>query len=99
MKRTYGKAFDSEYIKMMMKDVKKYPDVIEMYSKFYRGISRGDFEFSSDKNYSIGHKTNYIALGMMTAAALTGIDSCVQLKFHQKREKLCWKKNSVGKYR
>jgi hypothetical protein len=35
---------DSEYIKMMMKDVKKYPDVIEMYSKFYRGISRGDFE-------------------------------------------------------
>ena len=79
---------DSEYISMMMKDVKKMPaDVIEMYSKFYREFQENDFELDTDKKlFDWSSKQTYIALGnMMTAAALTGIDSCPIEGFHQEK--------------
>lgn len=77
---------DSEYIMHMMKDVKQLPaDVIEMYSKFYREFQERDFDLDTDKKlFDWSSKQTYIALGnMMTAAALTGIDSCPIEGFHQ----------------
>ena len=77
---------DSEYIMHMMKDVKQLPaDVIEMYSKFYREFQERDFDLDTDKKlFDWSAKQTYIALGnMMTAAALTGIDSCPIEGFHQ----------------
>ncbi|MDG2431366.1 NAD(P)H-dependent oxidoreductase [Flavobacterium sp.] len=79
---------DSEYIEMMMKDVKKMPeDVVEMYSKFYREFQERDFDLDTDKKlFDWSSKQTYIALGnMMTAAALTGIDSCPIEGFHQEK--------------
>lgn len=79
---------DSEYIMHMMKDVKQLPaDVIEMYSKFYREFQERDFDLDTDKKlFDWSAKQTYIALGnMMTAAALTGIDSCPIEGFHQKK--------------
>lgn len=77
---------DSEYIMHMMKDVKQLPaEVIEMYSKFYREFQECDFDLDTDKKlFDWSSKQTYIALGnMMTAAALTGIDSCPIEGFHQ----------------
>ncbi|WP_282179939.1 NAD(P)H-dependent oxidoreductase [Maribacter stanieri] len=77
---------DSEYIMHMMKDVKQLPaEVIEMYSKFYREFQERDFDLDTDKKlFDWSAKQTYIALGnMMTAAALTGIDSCPIEGFHQ----------------
>ena len=77
---------DSEYIMHMMKDVKQLPaEVIEMYSKFYREFQERDFDLDTDKKlFDWSSKQTYIALGnMMTAAALTGIDSCPIEGFHQ----------------
>ena len=85
---------DSEYISMMMKDVKKMPaDVIEMYSKFYREFQENDFELDTDKKlFDWSSKQTYIALGnMMTAAALTGIDSCPIEGFHQEKVEILLK--------
>jgi hypothetical protein len=67
------KKYDSAYIMSMMKDIKKMPDdVIEMYSKFYRGFKSVILIWIQTKNYSIGQNKHYLALGnMMTAAALT----------------------------
>ncbi|WP_378187841.1 NAD(P)H-dependent oxidoreductase [Aquimarina sp. W85] len=79
---------DSEYIKYMMKDVKQMPeDVIEMYAKFYREFQERDFNLDTDKKlFDWSSKQTYIALGnMMTAAALTGIDSCPIEGFHQEQ--------------
>ena len=79
---------DSEYIMHMMKDVKQLPaDVIEMYSKFYREFQERDFDLDTDKKlFDWSSKQTYIALGnMMTAAALTGIDSCPIEGFHQEK--------------
>jgi len=80
--------WDSEYIMHMMKDVKQLPsDVIEMYSKFYREFQENDFDLDTDKKlFDWASKQTYIALGnMMTAAALTGIDSCPIEGFHQEK--------------
>ena len=77
---------DSEYIMHMMKDVKQLPtEVIEMYSKFYREFQERDFDLDTDKKlFDWSSKQTYIALGnMMTAGALTGIDSCPIEGFHQ----------------
>ncbi len=79
---------DSEYIMHMMKDVKQLPaEVIEMYSKFYREFQERDFDLDTDKKlFDWSSKQTYIALGnMMTAAALTGIDSCPIEGFHQEK--------------
>ncbi|WP_282054918.1 NAD(P)H-dependent oxidoreductase [Maribacter luteus] len=79
---------DSKYIMHMMKDVKQLPeDVIEMYSKFYREFQEHDFNLDSDKKlFDWASKQTYISLGnMMTAAALTGIDSCPIEGFHQEK--------------
>jgi hypothetical protein len=49
------KKYDSAYIMSMMKDIKKMPDdVIEMYSKFYRGFKSVILIWTQTKNYSIG---------------------------------------------
>lgn len=80
--------WDSDYIMSMMKDVKQFPiDVIEMYSKFYREFQERDFDLDTDKKlFDWASKQTYIALGnMMTAAALTGIDSCPIEGFHQEK--------------
>jgi nitroreductase len=80
--------FDSDYIMDMMKNVKQFPeDVIEMYSKFYREFQERDFSLDTDKKlFDWASKQTYIALGnMMTAAALTGIDSCPIEGFHQEK--------------
>ena len=91
--------WNSEYIMHMMKDVKQLPeDVIEMYSKFYREFQERDFELDTDKKlFDWASKQTYIALGnMMTAAALTGIDSCPIEGFHQeKTERLLKEKFDV----
>lgn len=79
---------DTDYIMSMMKDVKQLPaDVIEMYSKFYREFQERDFKLDNDqKLFDWASKQTYIALGnMMTAAALTGIDSCPIEGFHQEK--------------
>ncbi|MDO6516642.1 NAD(P)H-dependent oxidoreductase [Zobellia uliginosa] len=79
---------DSEYIMHMMKDVKQLPeDVIQMYSKFYREFQERDFDLDTDKKlFDWSAKQTYIALGnMLTAAALTGIDSCPIEGFHQEK--------------
>ncbi|CAM4398226.1 NAD(P)H-dependent oxidoreductase [Zobellia nedashkovskayae] len=79
---------DSEYIMHMMKDVKQMPEeVIEVYSKFYREFQERDFDLDTDKKlFDWSAKQTYIALGnMMTAAALTGIDSCPIEGFHQEK--------------
>lgn len=79
---------DADYIKHMMKDVKQLPeDVIEMYSTFYREFQERDFDLDTDKKlFDWSSKQTYIALGnMMTAAALTGIDSCPIEGFHQEK--------------
>jgi nitroreductase len=79
---------DSAYIMHMMKDVKQLPaDVIEMYSTFYREFQERDFDLDTDKKlFDWSSKQTYIALGnMMTAAALTGIDSCPIEGFHQEK--------------
>ncbi len=78
--------WDSDYIMQMMKEVKQFPeDVVEMYSKFYREFQERDFDLDTDKKlFDWASKQTYIALGnMMTAAALTGIDSCPIEGFHQ----------------
>ncbi|MGY5353249.1 NAD(P)H-dependent oxidoreductase [Wenyingzhuangia sp. IMCC45533] len=80
--------WDSNYIMKMMKEVKQFPeDVVEMYSKFYREFQERDFELDTDKKlFDWASKQTYIALGnMMTAAALTGIDSCPIEGFHQEK--------------
>ena len=80
--------WDSEYIMNIMKDVKQFPeDVIEMYSKFYREFQERDFDLDTDKKlFDWASKQTYIALAnMMTAAALTGIDSCPIEGFHQEK--------------
>ena len=80
--------WDSAYIMNMMKEVKQLPeDVIEMYSKFYREFQERDFNLDTDKKlFDWASKQTYIALGnMMTAAALTGIDSCPIEGFHQEK--------------
>ncbi|OIQ40530.1 MAG: NAD(P)H-dependent oxidoreductase [Bacteroidetes bacterium MedPE-SWsnd-G1] len=91
--------WDTDYIMSMMKDVKQFPDdVIEMYSKFYREFQERDFNLDSDKKlFDWASKQTYIALGnMMTAAALTGIDSCPIEGFHQdKAESLLKEKFGV----
>ncbi|ULC58201.1 NAD(P)H-dependent oxidoreductase [Flaviramulus sp. BrNp1-15] len=79
---------DADYIMHMMKEVKQLPeDVIEMYSKFYREFQERDFNLDTDKKlFDWSSKQTYIALGnMMTAAALTGIDSCPIEGFHQEK--------------
>lgn len=79
---------DADYIMHMMKDVKKLPqEAIEMYSKFYREFQERDFDLDTDKKlFDWSAKQTYIALGnMMTAAALTGIDSCPIEGFHQEK--------------
>ncbi len=81
-------AWDADYIMHMMKEVKQFPeDVIAMYSKFYREFQERDFELDTDKKmFDWACKQTYIALGnMMTAAALTGIDSCPIEGFHQEK--------------
>lgn len=80
--------WDSDYITHMMKEVKQLPnEAIEMYSKFYREFQERDFNLDSDKKlFDWASKQTYIALGnMMTAAALTGIDSCPIEGFHQEK--------------
>ncbi|MEM5564716.1 NAD(P)H-dependent oxidoreductase [Psychroserpens sp. AS72] len=80
--------WDSDYISTMLKDVKQLPaDVIEMFSKFYREFQERDFNLDTDKKlFDWSSKQTYIALGnMMTAAALTGIDSCPIEGFHQEK--------------
>ncbi len=80
--------WDSEYVMHMMKEVKQMPpDVIEMYSKFYRGFQESDFDLDTDKKlFDWASKQTYIALAnMMTAAALRGIDSCPIEGFHQEK--------------
>jgi len=77
---------DAVYIQTMMNEVKKMPaEVVEMYSKFYREFQERDFDLDTDKKlFDWSSKQAYIALGnMMTAAALTGIDSCPIEGFHQ----------------
>ncbi|KZS42470.1 NAD(P)H-dependent oxidoreductase [Aquimarina aggregata] len=79
---------DADYIRHMMKDVKQFPeDVIKTYSKFYREFQDRDFNLDTDKKlFDWSSKQTYIALGnMMTAAALTGIDSCPIEGFHQEK--------------
>ncbi len=79
---------NTKYIDYMMKDVKHLPeDAIEMYSKFYREFQERDFNLDSDRTlFDWASKQTYIALGnMMTAAALTGIDSCPIEGFHQEK--------------
>ncbi|WP_179347685.1 NAD(P)H-dependent oxidoreductase [Winogradskyella pacifica] len=79
---------DSEYIMHMMKNVKQLPqEVIDMYSTFYREFQERDFDLDTDKKlFDWSSKQTYIALGnMMTAAALTGIDSCPIEGFHQEK--------------
>ncbi len=79
---------DADYISHMMKNVKHLPeDVIEMYSKFYREFQERDFDLDTDKKlFDWASKQTYIALGnMMTAAALSGIDSCPIEGFHQEK--------------
>jgi hypothetical protein len=85
---------DAEYIMHMMKDVKQLPvEVIEMYSKFYREFQERDFDLDTDKKlFDWSAKQTYIALGnMMTAAALTGIDSCPIEGFQQKKAEVLLK--------
>lgn len=80
--------WDSTYIMHMLKEVKQMPeDVIEMYLKFYREFQERDFDLDTDKKlFDWASKQTYIALGnMMTAAALTGIDSCPIEGFHQEK--------------
>lgn len=80
--------WDADYIMKMMKDVKQLPnEAIEMYSKFYREFQERDFDLDTDKKlFDWAGKQTYIALGnMMTAAALTGIDSCPIEGFHQEK--------------
>jgi len=79
---------DSAYIMHMMKEVKQLPpEVIEAYSTFYREFQERDFDLDTDKKlFDWSSKQTYIALGnMMTAAALTGIDSCPIEGFHQEK--------------
>ena len=79
---------DADYIMHMMKEVKQLPtDVREMYSKFYREFQERDFDLDTDKKlFDWSSKQAYIALGnMMTAAALTGVDSCPIEGFHQEK--------------
>ncbi|TCI93715.1 NAD(P)H-dependent oxidoreductase [Tenacibaculum sp. M341] len=80
--------WDTDYIDHMMKEVKQLPeDVVEMYSKFYREFQERDFNLDTDKKlFDWASKQTYIALGnMMTAAALSGIDSCPIEGFHQEK--------------
>ncbi|MCL4140881.1 UNVERIFIED_CONTAM: hypothetical protein GTU68_005553 [Idotea baltica] len=82
---------DADYIMHMMKDVKQLPeDVIEMYSKFYREFQERDFDLDTDKKlFDWSSKQSYIALGnMMSAAALTGVDSCPIEGFHQEKAEI-----------
>jgi nitroreductase len=77
---------DAAYIRTMMNDVKKMPaEAVALYSKFYREFQERDFDLDTDKKlFDWSSKQTYIALGnMMTAAALTGIDSCPIEGFHQ----------------
>lgn len=80
--------WDADYIDHMMKEVKQFPeDVVEMYTKFYREFQERDFNLDTDKKlFDWASKQTYIALGnMMTAAALSGIDSCPIEGFHQEK--------------
>jgi nitroreductase len=80
--------WDSEYIMHMMKEVKQLSDErIEGYLKFYREFQERDFNLDTDKKlFDWASKQTYIALGnMMTAAALTGIDSCPIEGFHEEK--------------
>ena len=88
---------DADYIMHMMKDVKGFPDdVIEMYSKFYKEFQERDFDLDTDKKlFDWSSKQTYIALAnMMTAAALTGIDSCPIEGFHQEKAEVLLNSNS-----
>jgi len=87
MKATMTK-WDSAYITNMMQDVKGFSEEkIEVYSKFYREFQERDFNLDTDKKlFDWAAKQTYIALGnMMTAAALTGIDSCPIEGFHEEK--------------
>ena len=80
--------WDSDYIMHMMKDIKQFPpDVIEMYSGFYKAFQNSDFKLDTDKKlFDWASKQTYIALAnMMTSAALVGIDSCPIEGFHEEK--------------
>jgi len=79
---------DANYIRHILKNVKHMPDdVIETFSNFYREFQERDFKLDTDKKlFDWASKQAYIALGnMMTAAALTGVDSCPIEGFHQEK--------------
>lgn len=72
--------YSSNYIKHMMRDVKKFPkDVQELYSGFVENFQKKDFKLmQSDRAFfDWACKQTYIALAnMMSGAAYMGIDSC-----------------------
>jgi len=72
--------YSSEYIKHMMRDVKKLPKDIEaMYGEFYEKFQEIDFNLlKSDRAlFDWACKQTYIPLAnMITGAAYMGIDSC-----------------------
>ena len=61
--------------------------LLKMYATFYKGFQERDFNLDTDKKlFDWAAKQNYIALAnMMTAAALTGIDSCPIEGFHEEK--------------
>ena len=82
----------SEHTAKMMDEVRKLPtDFRAMYAKFYREFQERDFNLDTDKKlFDWAAKQCYLALAnMMTAAAMTGIDSCPIEGFHEENiEKL-----------
>jgi len=79
-RKVKGMKYDSEYIKHMLNDVKKFPtDVQKAYTGFYEKFQKEDFKLLENDRYVFdwASKQTYIALAnMMTGAAYMGIDSC-----------------------
>jgi nitroreductase len=71
--------WDSDYLPRFMKNVQELPDdAIKARVSLIESFQKNDFDLNDDRKlFDWASKEIYIALGnMMTAAALTGIDSC-----------------------
>lgn len=79
-RKSKGMKYDSEYIRHIMNDIKKFPqDVQKHYGAFYEKFQKADFKLlENDRTlFDWATKQSYIALAnMMSGAAYMGIDSC-----------------------
>ena len=88
-RKGYFMKYDSQYLKDIMKNVKKMPeDVINARIGYIENFQRNDFKLLESERaiFDWACRQTYISLAnMMTAASMIGIDSCPMEGFHAEK--------------